>query len=367
MTPVILVLAGILPPLSDQTVLWHQHEMLYGFVGAGIAGFLLTAVPSFTGTASVTGRRLALLVALWLAARLSCGLLNWPQLMVPAVLNLAFFALVLAWSAPALLGDPHCRHRAFDCTLMALVLTQTAFFASLAGGLNIDPSAWLGLAIGLLATLLVVAGSRVSMQIVNDALGERGLQRRYLARPPRRNLAIACILLAAIGRFAWPDETISGWLALAAAAAMLNLLGDWHLGRVLAQAYVLVLYLVYWLLAVGYAVTGLQLLFGVWVGLSAAHLLTAGAMGLAMLAALTIAGQRHTGRFELSTHPVILLPFGLVIAGALLRTATLWLPGEWRMIIGYGLSSLLWSSAFALYLWRFGKWLTAPRIDGRPG
>src|SRR5690606_23299830 len=57
---------GSLPPMY-----WHSHEMLYGFVAAAIAGFLLTAVPSWTGARGFAGTPLYVLVAAWAAGRIA--------------------------------------------------------------------------------------------------------------------------------------------------------------------------------------------------------------------------------------------------------------------------------------------------------
>ena len=62
---------GAFPLRGQPPQLWHGHEMLYGFVGAAIAGFLLTAVPSWTGGRGVAGAPLILLAVLWLAGRLA--------------------------------------------------------------------------------------------------------------------------------------------------------------------------------------------------------------------------------------------------------------------------------------------------------
>jgi len=50
---------------------WHAHEMLFGYGSAVVAGFLLTAVPNWTGRLPVAGRPLLLLFLLWCAARVA--------------------------------------------------------------------------------------------------------------------------------------------------------------------------------------------------------------------------------------------------------------------------------------------------------
>ena len=43
---------------------WHVHEMLYGYLPAVVTGFLLTAIPNWTGRLPIQGRPLLVLVLL---------------------------------------------------------------------------------------------------------------------------------------------------------------------------------------------------------------------------------------------------------------------------------------------------------------
>ncbi|HET8807259.1 MAG TPA: NnrS family protein, partial [Methylophaga sp.] len=61
---------------------WHGHEMLFGFVGAVVVGFLLTAVQSWTGLRAVNGRPLVVLLILWLAGRVLMAIPIGPSILV---------------------------------------------------------------------------------------------------------------------------------------------------------------------------------------------------------------------------------------------------------------------------------------------
>ena len=50
---------------------WHVHEMLYGYLPAVVTGFLLTAIPNWTGRLPIQGMPLLTLVAVWLAGRVA--------------------------------------------------------------------------------------------------------------------------------------------------------------------------------------------------------------------------------------------------------------------------------------------------------
>lgn len=359
------------PPTEGDPFAWHMHEMVYGLGGAALAGFLLTAVPEFTDCAPVTGRPLAALMACWLAARVaiwtaaSIGL--WPA----AALNLLFLGWLIALVAKPLWTRAAGRHRAFLYGLAAIWVVEAGIFYAWLGG-NLEGFQWttragLSTAVGLFTILILIAHSRISMVIVNRTLEDLGdTERMYLARPPRRNLAIFAIGLFLVLNVAAPGTTLTGWVALAAMAATLNILNDWHLGRVLRETYVLALYVVLWLIALGFGSIGIECLTGGWLGRGSRHLLSTGAMGLAILAVLTIAGQIHTGRTLADTWS-IRASFAAIVLAALTRAVPVWLAPSAYVGIAYGLSGLLWTTGFGLYLITIGPMLLAPRVDGEPG
>lgn len=368
------------PAVSGGPIVWHAYELMFGFGLAAVAGFLLTAVPEFTGTPAL-GRRVALgMVLLWAAARLAfwlSGTLGVVGEALAAVLNLSFLGALIALVAPRLWRDPERRHLAFLWGLGAMWLALAGFHADALGGLY--PMRWVKVGVGVMMVLIVVALSRISMRIVNDALDAERLRRDgaaarrhgedddlpdYRARPPRRNLAIFGVALYTAVEFVLPGSVIAGWVALAAAAAVLNLLNDWHVGRALLSRWALMLYVVYWLMAAGYALSGLALL-GVPVAPSAGlHLLTIGAMGVSIFGVLCIAGRTHAGH-ELDMRSwVLLAAVGLVVA-ALARAAS-GLPG--LPIAGLqAVSVAAWVVAYGLAARYLGAVFVAPRPDSGTG
>ncbi|NBC12331.1 MAG: hypothetical protein GVY09_03120 [Gammaproteobacteria bacterium] len=113
-------------PVDGDPFAWHMHEMVFGFGGAALAGFLLTAVPEFTDSKPVTSWRLAVLVLCWIAARLAvwnaASLGPWPA----AVLGLLFLGWLIALVAPPLWTRAAGRHRALVYGLAALGLAVLA-------------------------------------------------------------------------------------------------------------------------------------------------------------------------------------------------------------------------------------------------
>ena len=356
-----------LPSVPGGPMVWHAHEMLLGFGLAAVAGFVLTAVPEFTATAAF-GRHVALsFLTLWLVARLSFWLSGvigpWPA----ALFNSAFAIALLVLLAPRLLSDPLRRQYGFFGGLAALALVTVGFHVDAVAGQY--PMRWLYAGIGVMMVLIVVAMSRISIRILNDAIQARRdagheVDEDYRARPPRRNLAIFCISLFSLAEWLALPAPLNGWLALAAAAAMFNLLNDWHIGRALLERWSLMLYSVYWLMALGYGALGVSLLADGFANSTGRHLLTLGAMGVSILAVLCIAGRTHSG-YALDQRRWVPIATGLLVLAALLRAGS-GLPGAPASAFTL-LAGLAWLTAFALALGYLAPiWLTA-RPDGGQG
>ena len=378
-----------LPEVPGGPIVWHAHELMFGFGLAAVAGFVLTAVPEFTATPAF-GRRVTLALLLcWAAARLAfwlSGVLGAGGAVLAALLNSGFMAAIVVQVAPRLWRDPERRHLSFLWGLAAMWLAVGGFHADVLRGLY--PMRWVLAGAGAMMVLIVVAMSRVSMRIVNDALDAERLRRAaeqgdavagerprlpgedddelpaYRARPPRRNLAVFGIAAHTLAEFALPGSPIAGWIALAAAAAVLNLLNDWHVGRALLTRWAFMLYAVYWMMALGYGLIGLSLL-GVAVAPSAGlHLLTVGAMGLSIFGVLCIAGRTHSG-YELDMRPWVPVA-ALAIGAAALARAAAGLPG--MPVAGLQAASVAaWALGYGLAAVFLGAVFLRPRPDAGTG
>ena len=358
------------PAVPGGPFVWHAHELMFGFGLAAAAGFVLTALPEFTATAAF-GRRVALaMVLLWAAGRLafwSSGWLGAAGVVLSALLNVGFMGALVVLVAPRLWRDPERPHLSFLWGLVAMGLAVAGFQADVLRGLY--PMRWVLVGVGVMMALILIVLGRVSMRIVNDALdaervrhrAEEPLLRReddeivdYRARPPRRNLAIFGIALYTVADFLWPGSVVSGWLALAAAAAIFNVLNDWHVGRALFSRWALMLYAVYWLMALGYALIGVAALGAPLAPSAGLHLLTVGAMGVSIFAVLCIAGRTHAG-FELDLRPWVQVAAIALCSAALARAAS-GFPGlpvaalralsgaAW--VLGYGLAAIYLGAVF---------------------
>lgn len=362
------------PAMPGGIVFWHAHELIYGYGAAAIAGFVLTAIPEFTNTAPVGRRVLVYLVGLWLLARLAYVVSAWlPSalgLWPAALVNLSLWVYLLAHLLPPLWADPERRHMGFFWALAALAGLQIGFFWALELGGN--PLAWLYAAVGGMMALIVVAASRVSMSVLNNRVeaGRRGNVEPesavYLARPPRRYLAIFAITLCSAVEFALGAGAVAGWTALAAAAAMLNLLNDWHIGRPLFSRWALMLYATYWLIALGYALLGAAWLGAPVMASAGRHLLMAGAMSLSIFTIMNIAGRIHAGRWLDRRLWLPLTAAGMVLAALLRAAAGYWGAASWSLGLITAAGGL-WIIAYTAYCCYAAPVLLRARTDGEDG
>jgi uncharacterized protein involved in response to NO len=354
------------PGVAGGPVVWHAHEMMFGFGLAAVTGFALTAVPELTGTAPFGSRMALRFASLWLAGRILFWLSGVLGPLPAAVAGVSLPVALAATIGPRLLRDPDRRHPGFLWAILALAAAAAGFHADVLRGAY--PMRWIDASVGAMMALVLVALGRISMRIVNDALDathrDGGDVPEYLARRPRRNLAIAAIAGATLAEFVAPRSAVGGWLALAAAAAVLNVLNDWHVGRALLTRWAFLLYAVYWLMALGYAALGASALGADLPTTSGRHLLTAGVMGVSVFAVMCIAGRIHAG-YPLDGRRWVAVAAGLIVAAAGARAISPLAGDAARSLLA--LSGACWIGAYALAVAHLGVAWWRPRVDGATG
>ncbi|WPN32846.1 NnrS family protein [Pseudomonas sp. P5_109] len=351
-----LWLYGRLPgaqPL-DGMLAWHRHEMPFGFASAIIAGFLLTAVPNWTGRPGLKGWPLIGLVLVWLLARLA-----W-YLPLPAPLLLALQAPLLPLLAWVLGRDLVAAGKRENYPILLMVsllagcqaLTLLGFVADDA---NLQRHGVLA-ALWLVGALMSVIGGRVIPFFI-----QRGLNRPATPAAPSLpgKVLLISAMLAAVSFAGGLNDVPRAWLALLfALISGLHLLRlwRWHDRDLWRVPLLWSLYLAYTWLAVATLAMALWHLGWMPQQSLATHALAVGGIGGLILAMIARVSLGHTGR--------LLQPSRAIVAGFVL----LLLAGACRVglvpfsALGLALSALLWCSAFALFVWRYSAILLGPRL-----
>ena len=138
---------------------WHVHEMLYGFLPAVITGFLLTAVPNWTGRLPLQGMPLLALVLIWVAGRVAVTASAWTGWAVAALVDAAFLLAVGAAVAREIIAGRNWRNLKVLTVLAVLLAGNVTFHVEA----HVNGSAEVGVRIGIAGTviLIMVIGGRI--------------------------------------------------------------------------------------------------------------------------------------------------------------------------------------------------------------
>lgn len=344
-------------------IAWHGHEMLFGFAGAAIAGFLLTAVPNWTGERGFAGGGLIALTGLWLAGRVALNPLAPLPALPAAVIDLAFFPALGAMVLPSIIRARNRRNYIMLILLGQLTLASGFYHAERLGWLE-GGWAW-GQALAMDMVLLMVAliGGRIVPSFTSSALKRLG---RPATVPPFGRLdrvALVSLALLTLADLAQPQGWLPGLAALLAGIAQALRLARWQGVKALDQPILWSLHLAYAWIPLGLLLKAGWLLGGLAIGQSWVHALTAGAFSGMILAVMSRAALGHTGREIVAAKPTVAAYILLTLA-ALVRVLAPLLPD---MNLAYSIAGLCWVAAFILYSLVYAPILISRRADGRPG
>jgi len=325
---------------------WHIHEFLFGYTGAVIAGFALTAVPSWAGRTPVGGPRLFALLIIWLAGRLTIAWGAGLGASAVAAIDLAFplvLILLIGRNLPVL-------------ALIGLFMLANAGFHYEAAAANVaDHAVRAGIAVVL--TLIVMIGGRIIPAFTRDWMNEHG----DTAVPPEFDVFDGVtIAISALALGLWTMTPYAPTSALVLAfAGVLNFarLARWHGSHVRGEGLLAVLHIAYAFIPVGFLAMALSAFDPLLMPPSGAmHLLTVGAVAMMTLAVMTRTSLDYTGR-PLHADRIILTIYIAMTLSLLARFA-------YALGPGYGLllaSAALWIVTFLAFLWRFGFLASARR------
>ena len=339
---------------------WHVHEMLFGYLPALIAGFLLTAMPNWTDRMPLRGTPLLLLFLLWLAARL---LVTVPAVGGPLTVGIdgAFLVILAAYVWREIIAAGAWDRVPIGVLVSFFAGANMLFHLSALQGRPTDVPE--RLALSVMTVMLTVIGGRLTPTFTREFF----ITEKF-PRPPEvfsrvDGGAILLVLVGAISWIAQPESQWTGFLLIGCGVASLVRLIRWKGWLTWPEPLVLILHVGYgwvglFLLVLGGSILG----FGLSTA-NAVHVLTSGAMGTMTLAVMTRASLGHTGRPRHADRLTVAM-YLLVNAGALFRIFASNV--ETPTVLTHtmlGLSALGWSGAYLLFVFHYGPYLVRPSLD----
>lgn len=347
--------APVTPALP--ALLWHAHEMLFGFAAAVIVGFLLTAGKNWTGLATPRGPALGALALLWLAARLAgLGAPAW----VYGVLDFALLPVIALIFVRLLLRANNQRNLPLAGILGLLALANGVFHLTANGVIAVSPLTPLYAGLALITLIeCVIAGRVIPAFTMAVSPGVRLVTSAALERTALGLSAVGLLLWVA-----WPGGSLTALLLLGAGVAHAVRLARWRSTLARGKPILWILHAAYAWLPVGLVTLGAAQLG--WVSNSVGvHALALGATGGLIIGMMTRTARGHTGR-PLAVSKLEVLAYVLVLAAAKIRFLGALLPESFYRV-SLMLAASAWSLAFLLYLVKFTPWLLQTRLDGKDG
>lgn len=337
---------------------WHVHEMIFGYLGAVLAGFILTAIPNWTGRLPLSGLPLAGLVALWALGRIASGFIGMPLLAM--ALDLAFPVALMAAAWREVAAGRNWRNAPVVLLLTLFGLANGLHHLEMMGSVPEGLAMRLGL--GIIAMLIALIGGRLVPSFTHNWLAKQAGPGLPVPFGGLDKLALL-VTAGAVLLWVWQPALEATGAALVLAGGLLAVrLARWRGLATLGEPILFVLHLGYAWLAISLACLGASVLIGDALHASVAiHALTAGAVGTMTLAVMTRATLGHTGRaIEADAWTVAI--YAAVTLAALLRVAAPFVPSLHMELLV--LAGGAWSLAFAIFLLRYGPMLCRPRLGG---
>jgi uncharacterized protein involved in response to NO len=336
---------------------WHVHEMLYGYLPAVIAGFLLASIPNWTGRLPLQGGPLLALVLLWLAGRIAVSFSGWIGWEAAAAIDVSFLGLLGLAVAREIFAGRSWRNLKILAIVTLLFAGNVSFHVEAASFSHAEYGARIGMA-GVVMLIMLVGGRIVP-----------SFTRNWLARREPGPLPasfglfdVASLALAAAALAAWivaPDLAATGWLLVLAGLVQALRLARWAGYRTAREVPVFILHLAYAFIPAGLVLLGLAALSPQTSADAGIHAWSGGAIGLMTLAVMSRIGLSHTRRPVRDTRGMRVI-YALVLVAALARIAAPFAPEHWIALLT--LAAFAWSAAFFGFFAVYVKPLSTPKL-----
>ncbi|WP_249133013.1 NnrS family protein [Bradyrhizobium sp. AUGA SZCCT0182] len=319
---------------------WHVHEMLFGYIAAVVAGFLLTAVPNWTGRLPLQGRPLILLFSTWVAGRIAVSFSAWIGWAPAAAIDSVFLILLAASAAREIIAGKKWGNLMIVAIISLLAAGNLAFHleAHFEGLAEYTTRGGIAVVISLIALI----GGRIIPSFTRNWLAKRTPGQMPA---PFGRFDVATIALSVLVLLFWvvrPLDRTTGGLLLVCGGMHLIRLVRWTGYRTFADRLVLILHVAYAFVPAGFILTALSA-FDLVAPSAGIHAWTGGAIGTMTLAVMSRATLGHTGQ-RLQASPATQLIYAAVIIAALARVcAVLETDHTGPLLVAAGIA---WAAAF---------------------
>jgi len=338
-------------------VAWHAHEFLFGYIAAVMTGFLLTAIPNWTGRFPLQGGPLLALFVLWLAGRAAMLAVDEIGTGTAAIVDCAYLVTLTAVITREIVAGSNWRNLRVAVLVALTAVANIVFQVEMV--IYAAPTYGLRLAVAAIVGLIMVVGGRVTPSFTSNWLTRQGSGKRPA---PLDRFDIGSIALAALALVAWmaaPEWYGTAALLLLMAIAQAARLSRWAGAQTWREPILFVLHVGYAFVPLGALMLSLSILWPRILPASGAlHAWTTGAMGIMTLAIVTRATLGHTGRDVLSTPPTTII-YNAMLLAALVRVAAPLAPAiyyEALLVAG-----LAWLLAFGMFLLIYGPMLVGAK------
>lgn len=340
---------------------WHIHEMMFGFGIAVVAGFLLTAVQTWTGIPGVKGNQLALLISIWLAGRIAMVM---PELLngwVIVFVDLLFVPCLMVALMTPIISVSQKRNMIFAPMLLGFMLLNAVFhWMVIVSDFSLLPKVSVSVVLLMVIVISVIGGRVIPMFTANGTKTTKVTPLPWLEKATLLSNIILLMLSLFNNR---EDEMFSIALLVTGTFHLIRFL-RWRTWLTLRVPMVWSLHVSYLCLAVGLILMGFSSLVPQLAFSQALHLVTMGAMSGMILAMMSRVSLGHTGRAILASKRTHIAFIALFLSAAI-RVFGPEVISDYIVVLN--LSAAMWTLAFGLFLWRYVSVLCYPRIDGKPG
>ncbi len=345
-----------IPVASDYGPLyWHAHEMLFGFAPAVLAGFLLTAIPNWTGRLPIAGRPLAVLFAIWCAGRIAMLASGSVGIIAATAIDSLFLPVMLVICAREVVAGKKWKDLKVIAGLFVLSLANLVFHIQVIEG--VGPELAIRLGIGAYVLLVTIVGGRILPSFTRNWINQFG---RTDFPVPYNTFDAATIIIGAVALVLWtcvPESTAV--CGVAGVAAILNTirLVRWRGWATWPEPILFVLHATFLFVPIGFAAIALQA--SRWLPeVGVLHIFAIGTISMMMLAVMTRATRGHTGR-KLKSSRTTNISYVLLGCVALVRPLAELVPALTTEILA--VAAIGWTASFGLFVVEHGPLLWSGR------